>query len=89
MGVGVSRRRIQPASERGHLVKTMKWRGAVAALAVLSLAIAGCQDTGTTESVEDLPSISTESMDMESMDMESSTESMGTESEEASPSDDS
>ena len=62
-----------------------------AALAVLSLAIAGCQDTGTTESLDALPSISTESMGTESMDMESmDTESMDDSddgSDEASPSD--
>ena len=68
-------------------MKSWKWRGA-AALAVLSLAIAGCQDTGTTESLDALPSISTESMDTESMDMESmDTESM--DDSDASPSDDS
>lgn len=79
--------------ERGaQLVKTWKWRGA-AALAVLSLAIAGCQDTGTTESLDALPSISTESMGTESHDVESmDTESMDDSddgSDEASPSDDS
>jgi hypothetical protein len=70
-------------------VKSWKLRG-VAALAVLSLAIAGCQDTGTTESLDSLPSITTESMGTESHGMES----MGTESmddsgatDEASPSD--
>jgi hypothetical protein len=70
---------------------TWKWRSAIA-LAVLSLAIAGCQDSGGTQSVEDLPSISTESMGTESHDMSSGgaseSESAG-ESEEASPSDDS
>jgi hypothetical protein len=49
-----------------------KMRG-VAALAVLSLAIAGCQNQGTDESLDTLPSVDTgapsESMDMESMDM--------------------
>jgi hypothetical protein len=72
-------------------VKSWKLRGA-AALAVLSLAIAGCQDTGAPESLDALPSISIESMGTESHDMES----MGTESmddsgatDEASPSDDS
>jgi hypothetical protein len=72
-------------------VKTWTWRGA-AALAVLSLAIAGCQDTGTPESLDTLPSVGTESMGTESMDMESmGTESMddSSASDEASPSDDS
>jgi hypothetical protein len=49
-----------------------KMRG-VAALAVLSLAIAGCQNQGTDESLDTLPSVDSavpgESMDMESMDM--------------------
>jgi hypothetical protein len=51
-----------------------KMRG-VAALAVISLAIAGCQNQGSDESLDTLPSIDTdvpgESMDMESMDMTS------------------
>jgi hypothetical protein len=66
-------------------VKTWKLRGLVTALAVLSLAIAGCQDTGTTESLDTLPSVGTESMGMESMDMESmDMESMDEESAAAS-----
>ena len=52
-------------------MKTWKLRGLVTALAVLSLAIAGCQDTGTTESLDTLPSVGTESMGLESMDAES------------------
>jgi hypothetical protein len=46
----------------------------VAALAVISLAIAGCQNQGADDSVDTLPSLDTsvpESMDMESMDMTS------------------
>ena len=74
-------------------MKSWKMRGA-AALAVLSLAIAGCQQQGDdTESLDAIQSIGTESMDMESMGTESmDTESMDAsagESEEASPSDDS
>jgi hypothetical protein len=49
-----------------------KMRG-VAALAVISLAVAGCQNQGADESLDTLPSIDTgapsESMDMGSMDM--------------------
>ena len=49
-----------------------KMRG-VAALAVISLAIAGCQNEGADQSLDTLPSIDSgvpsESMDMESMDM--------------------
>ena len=49
-----------------------KMRG-VAALAVISLAIAGCQNQGADESLDTLPSLDTgspsESMDMGSMDM--------------------
>ncbi|HET9416441.1 MAG TPA: hypothetical protein VFP30_02775 [Candidatus Limnocylindria bacterium] len=45
----------------------------VAALAVISLAIAGCQNEGAGESLDTLPSVDTgapsESMDMGSMDM--------------------
>ena len=70
-------------------MKTLKWRGALVALAITSLAIAGCQDTGA-ESVESLPSVGTESLDtgsqMESMDMGSAGAS-GEASSEASPSD--
>jgi hypothetical protein len=49
-----------------------KMRG-IAALAVVSLAVAGCQNQGADESLDTLPSIDTgapsESMDMGSMDM--------------------
>ncbi|MDQ2673644.1 MAG: hypothetical protein M3Y40_03225 [Chloroflexota bacterium] len=49
-----------------------KMRG-VAALAVITLAVAGCQNEGAGESLDALPSIDTgvptESMDMGSMDM--------------------
>jgi len=49
-----------------------KMRG-VAALAVISLAIAGCQNQGADESLDTLPSLDagapSESMDMGSMDM--------------------
>ena len=49
-----------------------KMRG-LAALAVMSLAIAGCQNQGADESLNTLPSLDTgspsESMDMGSMDM--------------------
>ena len=52
-----------------------RWRmRGVAALAVISLAIAGCQNQGADDSVDTLPSLDTsvpESMDMESMDMTS------------------
>lgn len=69
-------------------MKSWKMRG-VAALAVISLAIAGCQNQGSDESVDGLESMPMESMGTESM----GTESMGTESMdasmEASPSDDS
>jgi len=68
-------------------VKTWKLRGLVTALAVLSLAIAGCQDTGAPESVDVLPSIGTESMDTESHDMESMDAGSDEASDEASPSD--
>lgn len=72
-------------------MKSWKMRGA-AALAVLSLAIAGCQQQGDdTESLDTLPSIEAPSMDA-SMDMGSQDASAG-ESEDssdlASPSDDS
>lgn len=74
-------------------MKSWKGRGAVVALAVLSLVIAGCQDTGTTESLDALPSISTESLDTGSMDMESmdagSGDASAEPSEDASASDDS
>jgi hypothetical protein len=63
-------------------------RGA-AALAVLSLAIAGCQNQGGSESVDSLPSIAasigTESMGTESMGTDGSMD-MSSPSEEASPS---
>lgn len=69
-------------------MKTWKLRGLVTALAVLSLAIAGCQDTGTTESLDTLPSIGTESGDLESMSTEShDMSSMDAATDEASPSD--
>lgn len=68
-------------------MKTWKLRGLVTALAVLSLAIAGCQDTGAPESVDVLPSIGTESMDAESHDMESMDAGSDEASDEASPSD--
>ena len=68
-------------------MKTWKLRGLVTALAVLSLAIAGCQDTGAPESVDVLPSIGTESMDTESHDMESMDAGSDEASDEASPSD--
>jgi len=49
-----------------------KMRG-VAALAVISLAIAGCQNEGADQSLDTLPSVDTgvpsESVDMGSMDM--------------------
>jgi hypothetical protein len=49
-----------------------KMRG-LAALAVLSLAVAACQNQGTDESLDTLPSVDTgapsESIDMGSMDM--------------------
>ena len=46
-----------------------RWRmRGVAALAVISLAIAGCQNQGADESLETLPSLD-ESMGHESMDM--------------------
>jgi hypothetical protein len=49
-----------------------KMRG-VAALAVISLAVAGCQNEGADGSLDTLPSVDTgapsESMDMGSMDM--------------------
>jgi hypothetical protein len=49
-----------------------KMRG-VAALAVITLAIAGCQNQGADESLDTLPSLDagapSESMDMGSMDM--------------------
>ncbi len=74
-------------------MKTWKLRGLVTALAVLSLAIAGCQDTGADPSLDTLPSISTESMGTESHDMDSmddgSDDGSDDESDEASPSDDS
>ena len=74
-------------------MKTWKLRGLVTALAVLSLAIAGCQDTGAPESVDSLPSVGTESMSTESHDMESmddgSDDASDEASDEASPSDDS
>ena len=62
-------------------------KGAVVALAVTSLAIAGCQNQGGDDadaSIDTMPSMGTESMGTESM----GTESMGTESMEASPSED-
>jgi hypothetical protein len=52
-----------------------RWRmRGIAALAVISLAIAGCQNEGADESVDTLPSLDTsvpESMGTESMDMTS------------------
>lgn len=67
-------------------MKSWKMRGA-AALAILSLAIAGCQPQqgDDSESVDTLPSVE-ESMDMESMDMESMDD--GESSDDADESDD-
>jgi hypothetical protein len=72
-------------------MQSKKMRGA-AALAILTLAIAGCQEQGADDSLDTLPSIDLESMDTESMDMESmDSESMDMESmdESAEPSEDS